>query len=262
MIKLYTRVFIRSFFLQSLWNYERIQNIGFVFILKPFFDKIYTVQEKKKEALLRHISYFNTQPYMVGIIVGEVVDMETKILKTDDVNKQNEIIHDMNRFKNNMAGPLAAIGDSFFYGELRPMLSFLSIFIMLIFANRRPEYVILAPIVFITIYNLIHLGTRICFIYEGFKYAGKSMNILVHFKSISNNVRFCVFILTLAALSLYLAVFSFSNEGKLFNLGYNDLFLYFAVFLFSFFWANKFGSLAAMFSIVTICIILSILGIK
>ncbi|MDR2399003.1 MAG: PTS system mannose/fructose/sorbose family transporter subunit IID [Endomicrobium sp.] len=262
MITLYTRVFIRSFFLQSLWNYERMQNIGFVFILKPFFDKIYTVQERKKGALLRHISYFNTQPYMVGIIVGEVVDMERKILKADDVNKQDEIIREMNRFKNNMAGPLAAIGDSFFYGELRPMLSFLSIFIMILLTNRHPEYVILAPIVFITLYNLIHLGTRICFMYEGFKYAGKSMKILIHFKSISNNVRFCVFILALAALSLYLDVFSFSNEGKLFNSGYDDLFVYFAVFLFSFFSASRFGALVVMFSVVTICIILPILGIK
>jgi PTS system mannose-specific IID component len=238
-----------------------MQNVGLVFILKPFFDKIYTVQERKRDALLRHISYFNTQPYMVGVIIGEVVDMETKILESDDINKQNEIICNMNRFKNNISGPLAAIGDSFFYGELRPMLSFLSIFIMVIFASKQPEYIILAPIVFIILYNIIHLGARISFMYEGFKYAGKSIKILVHFKSISSNVRFCVFILALAALSLYLSVFSFSNEGKLFNWGYDDLFAYFAVFLFSFFLANRFGSLVSMFSVVTMCIILSILGI-
>jgi hypothetical protein len=65
--------------------------------------------------------------------------------------------------------------------------------------------------------------------------------------------------MTLAAFSLYLAVFSFSSEGRLFNSGYIDLFLYLVVFMFSFFVASQLGALFSMFFVVAICIIMSIL---
>jgi PTS system mannose-specific IID component len=260
MIKLYFRFFIRSFFLQSLWNYERIQNIGFVFILHPFFDKIYTLEKERKEALLRHIGYFNTQVYMVGMIVGIVANMEKEIAKLKPA-KRSETIAKMNKVKNNMSGPLAAIGEPFFYGELRPMLSFLSIFIMVMFANRQPEFIILSPIIFILIYNFFHLKIRICFLYEGFKYCTDSVKFLINFKSMSDIVHFGFFVTFLAAFSLYLAVFSFSGEGKLFYSGYTDLYIYISTFLFSFFVSNKFGALASIFSVSAACIMMSILGI-
>ncbi|MDR3196167.1 MAG: PTS system mannose/fructose/sorbose family transporter subunit IID [Endomicrobium sp.] len=254
------KLFIRSFFLQALWNYERMQNIGFVFILRPFFDRLYAVEKEKKEALLRHVGYFNSQPYMVGIIVGIVANMEKKIAKMEPANRK-ETIRNMNRVKSNMAGPLAAIGDPFFYGELRPMLSFLSMFIMVMFAKRRSEYIILAPIIFISLYNFLQLKTRIRFLYEGFKYSSNSMKILARFKSTSDSVRFGVFVMAMAAFSLYLAVFGFSSEGRLFNSGDIDLLAYIAIFLLSFFASNKFGPLFSMFSVLAICIIMSVLGI-
>jgi hypothetical protein len=86
------------------------------------------------------------------------------------------------------------------------------------------------------------------------------MKTLIHFKSMTGTVRFVVFVMFLAAFSLYLAVFSFSSEGRLFDSGYMDLFVYIAIFLFSFFVSNKFGALVSMFSVVTICIIMSVLG--
>ncbi|MDR2395861.1 MAG: PTS system mannose/fructose/sorbose family transporter subunit IID [Endomicrobium sp.] len=260
MIKLYFRLLIRSFFLQSLWNYERLQNIGFVFILHPLFDKIYTLEKEKKEAFLRHIGYFNTQVYMAGMIVGIIANMEKEIAKLKPA-KRNEMIDKMNRVKSNMAGPLAAIGEPFFYGELRPMLSFLSIFIMVTFANRRSGFIVLSPIIFILIYNFFHLKIRICFLYEGFKYCTDSVKFLINFKSMSDTVHFGFFVTFLAAFSLYLAVFSFSSEGKLFYSGYTDFFIYISTFLFSFFVSNKFGTMASIFSVLAACIIMSLLGI-
>ncbi len=35
------QVFIRSFFVQALWNYERMQNIGFAFAVEPFLRRAY-----------------------------------------------------------------------------------------------------------------------------------------------------------------------------------------------------------------------------
>jgi mannose/fructose/N-acetylgalactosamine-specific phosphotransferase system component IID len=58
---------------------------------------LYSVEKEKKEALLRQIVYFNTQSYMVGIIVGIVANME-KIVKLEPANRR-EIIRDMNNLK-------------------------------------------------------------------------------------------------------------------------------------------------------------------
>ena len=62
-------IFLRTFFLQALWNFERLQNVGFLYILYPVLKKLYPDKEKRKEALLRHIGFFNTNPYMVTIII-------------------------------------------------------------------------------------------------------------------------------------------------------------------------------------------------
>ncbi|MDR1400775.1 MAG: PTS system mannose/fructose/sorbose family transporter subunit IID [Endomicrobium sp.] len=41
-------MFIKTFFIQALWNYERLQDVGFLFILKPFLCNIYSDESKKK----------------------------------------------------------------------------------------------------------------------------------------------------------------------------------------------------------------------
>ena len=58
MFKIYGKMFFKSFFLQALWNFERLQNIGFLFVLKPFVDKVYPDRERRKEALIRHTGFF------------------------------------------------------------------------------------------------------------------------------------------------------------------------------------------------------------
>jgi hypothetical protein len=59
------------------------------------------------------------------------------------------------------------------------------------------------------LYNFLHLRTRISLLYEGFKYGGNNMKTLVHFNSVSETIRFGVFITFLTTFSLYLAVFWF-----------------------------------------------------
>ena len=65
-------IFLRTFFLQALWNFERLQNVGFLYILYPVLKNLYPNKEKRKEVLLRHIGFFNTNPYMVTVIVAMV----------------------------------------------------------------------------------------------------------------------------------------------------------------------------------------------
>ncbi|MGH7738547.1 MAG: PTS system mannose/fructose/sorbose family transporter subunit IID, partial [bacterium] len=69
--------FFRSFFLQTLWNFERYLNYGFAFALLPVFRKLYPA-EARGAALVRHLEYFNTHPYMASFILGAAARMEAE----------------------------------------------------------------------------------------------------------------------------------------------------------------------------------------
>ena len=45
------KLFIRTFFVQSLWNFERLQNIGFLYVLYPVFKKLYPDKNKRKDGV-------------------------------------------------------------------------------------------------------------------------------------------------------------------------------------------------------------------
>ena len=67
--KLKIKIFLRSLFIQSGWNFERFQNIGLCFALMPLFKKIWPDSLKFKTALVRHFGIFNTHPYLAGFII-------------------------------------------------------------------------------------------------------------------------------------------------------------------------------------------------
>ncbi|MGA2090005.1 MAG: PTS system mannose/fructose/sorbose family transporter subunit IID, partial [Endomicrobiales bacterium] len=45
-------VFLRSFALQAVWNFERMQNVGFAYALMPVLNVLYPDPAKRSEALL------------------------------------------------------------------------------------------------------------------------------------------------------------------------------------------------------------------
>ncbi|HNW43939.1 MAG TPA: PTS system mannose/fructose/sorbose family transporter subunit IID [Elusimicrobiales bacterium] len=111
-------MFFRSFFIQAGWNYERFQNIGFVFALLPALRKIYPDPEQLKAAVLRHLSIFNTQPYMANFVLGNVARMEADAaaLPGDSPQRRN-----LPGVKQALASSFASIGDRIFWGRLKPM---------------------------------------------------------------------------------------------------------------------------------------------
>ena len=149
-------IFLRTFFLQALWNFERLQNIGMLYILYPVFKKLYADKEERKQALLRHIGFFNTNPYMANIIIAMVVNCENNIASGKEQNiKKPDMI------KSVMAGPVAAIGDSFFWGTWRPFVSFVAILLIILSMNMFSiNFLWVAPVIFIVLYNVVHLAFR------------------------------------------------------------------------------------------------------
>ena len=133
----------RSTFLQGSWNYERMQNGGWCFAMIPAIKKLYTNKEDQKEALKRHLEFFNTHPYLASPILGVTLALEEERAngaKVDDAAIQG--------VKVGMMAPLAGVGDPVFWFTVRPMLGALG-------ASLAMGGSILGPILFFVLWNVI-----------------------------------------------------------------------------------------------------------
>jgi mannose/fructose/sorbose-specific phosphotransferase system IID component len=109
---------LRSALLQGAFNFERFQNLGLWWTLRPFLDRFYRDRDERAAAYKRHLAYFNTHPWIVGPILGIVVGMERRRAQDADGFDDEAI----NSIKVGMMAPLAGIGDSLLFGTIRPIL--------------------------------------------------------------------------------------------------------------------------------------------
>jgi len=261
MQKIIISMFVRSFFIQSLWNFERLQNIGFLFVLKPYLDKIYRGKENRKQALLRHTGFFNTHPYMANVIVAITANMEKETAENKGVPKA-----DVNMMKNSLAGPLAAIGDSFYWGTVRPAISFFCILAVILFARAySPElavYAYLIPLFFVVAYNFVHIPVRYWFLTVGFKFDKQSITLIsgLGFKFFWKVLKFAAVLALLISIALYFKSFGFGAAGVDFFGSSVPAFAVFAlVFALSFIFGKK-SSTFLFYMVVFTCIIMAHLG--
>ena len=102
-------VFCRSLWVQALWNFERMQNLGFLFCLDPLLRRWTREEAELDKVKQRHLEFFNTQPYLVNFAVGAVAAME-----------ERRSLEKILLLKESLASALAALGDSLFWASLRP----------------------------------------------------------------------------------------------------------------------------------------------
>lgn len=103
--------------LQASWNFERLQNIGFLFAIINILKIIYKNNiEGLRNAIKRHIEFFNTHIFFSSALVGMVSRLEEEIDNSDPEKKNREI----ENAKIGVMGPLAAIGDSIFWSAIKP----------------------------------------------------------------------------------------------------------------------------------------------
>jgi len=140
-------MFIRSNFHQGSWNYERMQALGYCFAMVPVIKRLYTGDERK-EALKRHLEFFNTQPFVTAPILGVTAAMEEQRSNGADIDDGA-----INGIKIGLMGPLAGVGDPIFWGTLRPVTAALGASIALTGS-------ILGPILFFLLFNAVRLGIR------------------------------------------------------------------------------------------------------
>ncbi|ANJ68910.1 MULTISPECIES: PTS system mannose/fructose/sorbose family transporter subunit IID [Latilactobacillus] len=139
-------VWLRSTFLQGSWNYERMQNGGWAYSLIPAIKKLYKTKEDRAAALVRHMEFFNTHPYVASPIIGVTLALEEERANgapIDDVTIQG--------VKVGMMGPLAGIGDPVFWFTVKPIIGALA-------ASLAMSGNILGPIIYFIAWNAIRMS--------------------------------------------------------------------------------------------------------
>jgi PTS system mannose-specific IID component len=141
------RVFVRSLFIQAGFSTEGMQTLGLFFALEPALRVLYPEPEARKAALERHLVPFNTHPYVSAAIVGGILFHEQRIARGEEPPET------VQRFKSALMGPLAALGDGFFWLSLRPAAGALAVAVV-------PVLGPFAALVFLGVYNLVHFSMR------------------------------------------------------------------------------------------------------
>jgi len=157
---------LRLFLLQGSWNFERLQGLGFFFSLYPALQKLYR-DEQLQEISREHARYFNTHPYLAASIVGAVLQME------EMRSRDEEPAVGIQEFKEMVAAPYAAVGDALFWGGLRPVVAAIA----LLFAVKG---IVLAPLIFLVLFNLITMWFRVFGFIHGYRTGIRSMEFLQH----------------------------------------------------------------------------------
>jgi mannose PTS system EIID component len=150
------RVFVRSLFLQATWNRRGMQNLGFAFAIEPALRALYPDPERHEEALRRHLGFFNCHPYMAAAILGGTIHHEERVavgIEPPDAPQA---------YKQTLQGPLAAIGDGFFWTALRPFFGALGAVGALAFGLR-------AVWAMLIVYNAVHLSLRVALFRAGYR---------------------------------------------------------------------------------------------
>uniref|UniRef100_UPI00406C7DAA PTS system mannose/fructose/sorbose family transporter subunit IID n=1 Tax=Neobacillus sp. FSL H8-0543 TaxID=2954672 RepID=UPI00406C7DAA len=151
------RIFWRSFQMEFSWNYERQMNMAYTYAMIPLLKKLYKNKEDLSQALKRHLEFFNTTPHIVTMMLGLSAAMEKQNAESKDFDSST-----INSVKASLMGPLAGLGDSFFWGTLRLIATGVGTSLAL-------QGNILGPILFLLVFNVPHILIRFMLTRLGFK---------------------------------------------------------------------------------------------
>ncbi len=108
------KVITRSCTLDSAWNYERQQNLNFCYMMIPVLKRLYSDdKEKMARGLKRHLEFMSCTPHIVTLLAGITAAMEEENANNPDFDEST-----ISAVKTSLMGPMAGIGDSFFWGTL------------------------------------------------------------------------------------------------------------------------------------------------
>ncbi len=154
---LLARVFGRLFLLQAVWNYERMQGIGFAYALAPVVRKHAASDEEAARALVPQTGFFNTHPVMASVAVGVVADQLERRARGEPALDDAGLV----RVKHALGSSLAAMGDPLFWNAVRPLVALSAVYAW------REEGAWFGILTFLLGYNLFAIGFRMRGLIEG-----------------------------------------------------------------------------------------------
>ena len=110
------KVYVRNLFgLQWGWNYEKMQGLGYAWVIMPALKKIYEGRpEDMKRALQFQLAYFNTTPAMSHLIIGADMALEEEL----GIEAEETVMG----LKTGLMGPFAGVGDTLFIAIYRAIV--------------------------------------------------------------------------------------------------------------------------------------------
>lgn len=157
------RVFLRSFFMQSVWNYRSLISVGFGVCLIPIVKRLYSDEQSRKEFLGRHLKFFNSHPYMASYALGVSIRLEEAFAagETDACEK-------LERLKNLLISILGAVGDRLFWFTIKPFSLLAGVSALFLLSDSGFGGLALAGA--FLLYNIPHFYLRYNGILEGYEY--------------------------------------------------------------------------------------------
>jgi len=152
-----------------------MQSLGFAYAMSPILKKLYPDEEERAARLRVHMEYFNTQPYFASFVLGAAVKLEKERASGRNV------LADISGLKATLAPSLGALGDSFFWGALKPLASILAVAMLMVGAWW-------APILFLVFYNIIHVGFRAELLLFGYFSGGDVVSFMTR-HNVTKNAR-------------------------------------------------------------------------
>lgn len=108
----------RSLWIQGALSFTGMQTVGFVHALEPALDE----DEKRKEKLLAHLDFFNAHPFLAPLALGVVASRESWAIEADpEAAAERKLV----------MGPLGGMGDSLFWGGLKPLAAVAAVLLAL-----------------------------------------------------------------------------------------------------------------------------------
>ncbi|OGW40411.1 MAG: hypothetical protein A2X58_04730 [Nitrospirae bacterium GWC2_56_14] len=144
-----------------------MQSLGFSYALLPVLKKLYPDRDEFEARLRLHMEYFNTQPYLASFILGAVVRLE----EDRAAGRASLSAIDAAGLKAALMAPLGALGDSFFWGSLKPLAAVIAVALVM-------TGVWWAPVLFLALYNLWHVGLRLSLLFWGYGSSGDAMALM------------------------------------------------------------------------------------
>ena len=141
--KTLNRMALRSYWLQSSFNYETMQSGGWLFAMIPGLEKVHTNKNDLAASMYHNLDFINTHPFLVTFVMGIVLSLEQNKLDTQTIRA----------VRISAASPLGGIGDALFWLTLVPITADIT-------SNMAIDGNIAAPFVFLLVFNLVLVACR------------------------------------------------------------------------------------------------------